>query len=124
MAMNHESTDENTREWPARAMDMQQEPAIPDDVIWPVGAEKPDKAIPKMPAGAEKLPANGDVKTTKAEAKEAAPTVVAIAEEDALSPEKVEKRPAPSASVETRKKAAAKKATGTTTTKRSGSRKA
>ena len=113
MPMNHESTEENTREWPARAMDLQQEPAIPDDVIWPPGAEKPDKAIPKESAGAEKTPANGDVKTTKAEA------------EDATA-EKVESRPAPTAKVETRKapakKAAAKKSTGTTTKKSSGSR--
>lgn len=105
MPMNHESTEENTREWPVRAMDLQQEPAIPDDVIWPHGAEKPDKAIPKKSAGAEKTPANDDVKTTKAEAKEAAPTA-----------KKVEKRPASSAAVETRKapakKPAAKKSLG------------
>jgi len=95
MAMNHENTEENTREWPARAMDLQQEPAIPDDVIWPPGAEKPDKAIPKESAGAEKVPANGDAR--KAVAKKAVA-------------EKVEKRPAPAADVEARKPAEKKTA--------------
>lgn len=117
-------------QWPARAADLQQEPAIPKDVEWPPGAEKPAPAIPKGKKA--DVPANDRVTTSKAEAKEAAPTLAPIADEDAepaeepeqpekqpekkpakkapakkaasKKPDDAEKRPAPKAAAETRKK--------------------
>jgi hypothetical protein len=53
MPMNHETAEDPATEpgWlPARASDLQQEPAIPDDIVWPAGAAKPVPAIPKKAA--------------------------------------------------------------------------
>jgi hypothetical protein len=92
MPMSHDKAEDPATEpgWlPARASDLQQEPAIPEDVVWPLGAEKP---APALPENAEKKAAK------KAPAKKAA-----------AKPDKAEKRPAAKADVETRVKPATKK---------------
>lgn len=80
--------DEKPQE-PVKAADSQQEPAIPEDVLWPVGAEKPTRAIPKK-AAAKKVPADDDEEPAGKKA--------------AAKPDEAEKRPAAKADVETRKK--------------------
>ena len=49
---------------PAQASDLQQEPAIPDDIVWPEGAAKPKPALAENAekAEAKKAPAKKTAK--------------------------------------------------------------
>jgi hypothetical protein len=67
---------DETRQEPAKAADLQQEPAIPDDVVFPDGSQPGKKSAKK--------------------------TAKKAAEKAAEKPDEAEKRPAAKADVETR----------------------